>query len=88
MSVSKDPDLIPIFLRLKRNNGRPTVIPNRGISNKITWMFKPIRKDMVINPDTRYNLDQYLALKPDVEFDMIPVNNEKTVWDLIFKKLF
>ena len=81
----KDPELIKIYQRLKQN--KVAHISNKNNSRKITWQLKPIRPDIFLGRDSRYE-DTYLALKPGITLEMMPLNKEKTVFDLMFEKLF
>ena len=80
-----DPELLNVYKRLHQD--KITHIPNRKISNKITWQLKPIRPDIFMGHDCRYK-ESYIALKPNLSFTMTPKNEKKTVFELIFKKLF
>jgi hypothetical protein len=81
----KDPELIEVYKRLEHD--RIVEISNSSLSRQIGWDLKPIRKDIFIGLDSRYK-NPHIALKPRVTLEMIPLNEEKTVFNLMFKKLF
>jgi len=79
----KEPELIKIYLRLEQDH--IVKLPN-NISQRISWQLKPIRHDVFLGSDRKYN-DKYLALKPNLRFEMIPLNDKKSSYKLNFKKL-
>ena len=89
ISIGKEPEIVKIYQRLHQNQGRLIHIPNNSktLSTKITHQLKPIRPDVFLGRDSRYK-DSYIGLKPGVSLEMIPINKDKTVFDLMFKKLF
>jgi hypothetical protein len=80
----KEPDLINMYLRLKQD--RVAEIP-KNRSKKISWDLKPIRPDIFLGEDRRYKR-RYIALKPNLRFDIQPLNNKNTIYKLRFDKLF
>ena len=79
-----DSDIINVFKRLEHD--KIVYIPNRQLGTKITWKIKPIRPDIFLGRDSRYN-DTYIALKPNMDIKVIPCKNSEKVFDIIFKKL-
>ena len=77
-----NPELMKIMERVEHN--RIVELPSRSLSTMITWKLKPIRPDLVLGYDNRYQ-KTYFALKPFVTLQT--KKNNKSM-DLIFKKLF
>ena len=80
----KEPELIKIYLRLEQDH--IVEIP-KNMSKKITWQLKPIRPDIHIGDDRRYN-EKCMALKQGLKFEMTPLNKKKTSYKLKFHKVF
>ena len=80
----KEPEMIKIFLRLERD--RIVEVP-KYMSRRLSGKIKPIRTDIVVSKDRRYN-EKWMALKPDLSFEMKPLNNKKSVYKLKFHKMF
>lgn len=76
----KEPEFIKIYLRLEQDH--IVKLPN-NISQRISWQLKPIRHDVFLGRDRKYN-DKYLALKPGLKFKMVPLNSKKTSYKLKF----
>jgi len=75
-----EPNLIKIYQRLEQD--RIVQLP-KYTSKKITWQLKPIRPNIVLASDKRYN-ERWLSLKPDLKLEMTPLNNKKTAYKVKF----
>lgn len=78
----KEPELIKIYLRLEQD--RMVQIPKHVSTQKITWQIKPIRKNMIFPPPDQKTNERWLSLKPGFKFEMMPLNDKKTVYKLKF----
>lgn len=78
----KDPELARVLIMV--NERRVAKIPNIQISQKVGQKLKPIRRDIIIGNDRRYNKN-FIALPPELNLDFIPKGK---AYDFIFRNIF
>ena len=77
-----DPQLAQVLLMV--NKRRIAKIPTIKTSQRAGQKLKPIRKDIIIGNDRRYNKN-FIALPPELDLDFIPKGN---AYDFIFRNIF
>ena len=80
----KDPALINMYKRLQQD--KFTDVP-KGMSKQITWQLKPIRPDVPLLEDKRYN-KKYIGIMGNIKIDVVPLNDQKSIYKIRFDKLF
>jgi len=75
----KDPEMCKVFLIV--NQRRSSKIPSNSVALKIGKKIKPIRKDIYLGQDRRYNRS-FIALPP--ELDLVSIK-KGSAYDFIFK---